>query len=173
SAEQDIRFDFPFSGRVALNGQYAFKRGYRLGFGVFYGDNNYVEPSTELAVGSAVTSYRYCEVGLELFQRIRIKAGGALLHNGLFCDLGVYGSRAWNRSERVVDNGMTFDNPVTTLFYNIKALQDYKWNYGVSARLVNDWYGIYANYRLNGLGKKVAPGEMLLPRLTIGLMLNF
>lgn len=175
NSEQGLQFHAPFSGRLGLNFQYAFKRWYRLGVGAFYGGNNFVAPSLELAAGSDVTTYKYRELGVEFFQRIRLTVGDASVLNGLFWDLGIYGSRGWNRSKRVVDNDKNINNPVETITYNILPLQAYKWNYGISTRLVSDKYkcGIFANYRINDLGKQPAPGEMLLPRLTIGLMLNF
>ena len=53
------------------------------------------------------------------------------------------------------------------------ALSAHTWNFGVTTRLCNDWYGFYARYRLNGIGQDPAAGKVLLPRLTVGLQLQF
>ena len=62
---------------------------------------------------------------------------------------------------------------MSTTYSDIDALSAYEWNFGVVTRLVNDWYGIYARYRLNGIGQDVAADKVLLPRLTVGLQLQF
>ena len=53
------------------------------------------------------------------------------------------------------------------------ALDAYRWNYGVTTRLTNDWFGVYARYRLNGLGQKLPESQVLLPRLEVGIQLCF
>ena len=55
----------------------------------------------------------------------------------------------------------------------LDALDGYKWNFGIVTRLTYDIIGIYARYRLNGIGSDPATGKILLPRLTIGLQLQF
>lgn len=113
----------------------------------------------------------YNEVGLELFQRVRLVPGG-FCGNGLHWDLGVYGSYGRTAYNLSVKMPAVYDEASVT-YSGLDALDAYKWNFGVVTRLVNDWYGIYARYRLNGIGKDVEAGKILLPRLTIGLMLTF
>lgn len=113
------------------------------------------------------------EVGLELFQRVRFRALG-LAGNGLHWDLGIYGSYGTN--EYTLSGTTTapsnYDEMSLTL-KEIDALKDHKWNFGVVTRLTYDWIGITARYRLNGIGQDVAANRILLPRLTIGLQLQF
>ena len=127
--------------------------------------NNYKDIDTRKAVVR--------EYGLEIFQRVRLVPGGMIGGNGLHWDLGIYGSFA--------TNSYTFEADVPTAvpseginynYSNLDALTDYRWNFGVVTRLVNDWYGIYVRYRLNGLGSDPAVGKVLLPRLTVGLLLQ-
>ena len=113
------------------------------------------------------------EVGLELFQRVRLVPGG-ICGNGLHWDLGVYGS--YGKADYTLSGKTTAPAPageVSTTYSDIDALSAYEWNFGVVTRLVNDWYGIYARYRLNGIGQDVAADKVLLPRLTVGLQLQF
>lgn len=113
------------------------------------------------------------EYGLEIFQRVRLVPGGMIGGNGLHWDLGVYGSYATNSYtfEATVPAAVPADK-VTYDYRNLDALTDYRWNFGVVTRLVNDWYGIYVRYRLNGIGSTPAASKVLLPRLTVGLLLN-
>ena len=171
--EQPVKFRAPFSTRVGINFQYALRRWYRLGVGLFYGKNNGVNLYDTPGLVKDKRVWAYEELGAELFQRIRLKPGGMLWHNGLFLDLGVYGSwGAHTRQFLFADNGNDLNNPTEATVHNPAAMQGYKWNYGVGVRLVNDWYGIFANYRLNGIGQEVAPTDILLPRLTVGIMVN-
>jgi subtilisin family serine protease len=182
-AEQDIRCKLPLSGIIGVNYQYGFKRWYRLGIGAFYATNNFVlNPSEKNPLDEAASwspNYaadkklvKYEEFGLEVFQRIRLKAGGEVFHNGLFWDLGLYGSCGWNKYEMTFSNIGTGQSMYMQLS-GISAMDDYSWNWGINTRFVNDWYGIYLRYRLNGLGKDVESGAILLPRLQMGLILNF
>ena len=118
-------------------------------------------------------SLTHQEVSLEIFQRVRLVPGG-ICGNGLHWDFGVYGS--YGRADYTL-SGNTISpapsNKVSTTYSGIDALDAYKWNFGVVTRLVNDWYGIYARYRLNNIGQNIEAGKILLPRLTVGILLNF
>ncbi len=113
------------------------------------------------------------EAVLEIFQRVRLVPGG-IFGNGLHWDLGIYGSLLADAYTLggLLPSGSTSAS-VSTEYALVDALSDHRWNFGVSTRLVNDWYGIYARYRLNSIGSDPAAGKVLLPRLTVGLLLNF
>ena len=114
------------------------------------------------------------EVSLELFQRIRFQPGG-LNHKGFHWDLGVYGSYGYSNyriKARLVGDGLIAGSREEILG-NPTALGGYRWNYGLATRLTYNYYGLYARYRLNGLGGEVAAEEVLLPRLEVGLQLMF
>ena len=118
-------------------------------------------------------SLLFSEVGLEFFQRVRLLPKG-LMGNGLHWDFGVYGS--FGADSYTLSGTMPSGAPAaqaSTTYGSADALSAYTWNYGVSTRLVNDWYGLYARYRLNGIGSDPAAGKVLLPRLTIGLLFQF
>ena len=118
-------------------------------------------------------SLTFDEISLELFQRVRLAAGG-ICGNGLHWDLGVYGSLGVDTY--TLEGTLPAGNSVkglSTQYTAAETLSDYRWNYGVTTRLVNDWYGIYARYRLNGIGSTPAPGKTLLPRLTVGILFTF
>ena len=113
------------------------------------------------------------EVGLELFQRIRLLPLG-VMGNGLHWDLGIYGSygsASYTLSGNTISPAPSSEVSIT--YSGIEALDAYKWNFGVVTRLTYDWIGIYARYRLNGIGQDVAADKVLLPRLTVGLQLTY
>ena len=113
------------------------------------------------------------EVGLELFQRVRLLPGG-IMGNGLHWDLGVYGS--FGTDTYTLSGTMPSGSPVTTSsssYTGADVLDAHRWNFGVVTRLCNDWYGLYARYRLNGIGSDPATGKLLLPRLTVGLYIQY
>ena len=113
------------------------------------------------------------EVGLELFQRVRLLPGG-IMGNGLHWDLGVYGSHGINSYtlSGTMPSGSSADE-LSTTYSGSDALSAHRWNFGVVTRLCNDWYGIYARYRLNGIGSDPDAGKVLLPRLTVGLYIQY
>ncbi len=164
----------------------AFSKAYCLGMSIdfnftHYRFNNASVNDMETALGVNPTtmdkvntrSLTHKEMGLELFQRVRLVPGG-ICGNGLHWDLGVYGSygsTSYTLSGKMPSPAVSSE--VSTTYIGIDALDAYEWNYGVVTRLVNDWYGIYARYRLNGIGKEVEAGKVLLPRLTVGLLLTF
>ena len=110
---------------------------------------------------------------IELFQRIRFRALG-LFSNGLHWDLGVYASGC---SDTYTLGGDTPDGSSSDYtehsYVDPTATDDYHISYGVVTRLTYDVIGIFARYRLEDLGKDPAPGKVLLPRLTVGLQLQF
>ncbi len=59
-----------------------------------------------------------------------------------------------------------------TTFRDLSSMEDYKHNWGVTTRFVRNVLGIYARYRLNGIGKEVQADKVQLPRLQVGLLLN-
>ncbi len=112
------------------------------------------------------------ETSIELFQRVRLVPGG-IMGNGLHWDLGVYGSLGLDSYTLGGKLSGAAAYSLETTYYRLDATDSYRWNYGIVTRLVNDWYGIYARYRLNGIGKDVAADKVLLPRLTVGILLTF
>ena len=111
------------------------------------------------------------EFSLEFFQRIRFVAGG-IAGKGIHWDLGVYGSFG----SPVYEVMGTTKDPATSygVHYKLitpKPLDAYRWNYGLTTRLTYDFVGIYARYRLTGIGDQLADDKVLLPRLEIGIQL--
>ena len=110
--------------------------------------------------------------GVELFQRVRITPGG-LFHKGLHWDLGIYG----NYSRDTYRLGGSHNGDIaasrTERVSGLDLLDGYRWNYGVTTRLTYDFFGIYARYCLTGIGQTPAAGQVVLPRLEVGLQLLF
>lgn len=107
----------------------------------------------------------------ELFQRVRFLAGG-LFHKGIHWDLGaylgVYGTTytiSYEQANDPIAAARTLKLEVPT------PTDDYLFVYGVTTRIAYDWIGIYARYRLNGIGQTPAAGHVVLPRLEVGLQL--
>lgn len=112
-------------------------------------------------------------INVELFQRIRLSALGLFGH-GLHWDLGLYASGESDEYTLGGDNPDGSSSSYTEHTYvDATATEDYHISYGVVTRLTYDVIGIYARYRLEDLGKDPAPGKVLLPRLTVGLQLQF
>ena len=110
------------------------------------------------------------EFGVELYQRVRLRPGG-IFHKGWHWDLGLYGNWSYNiyklKGQRNGDIAASRKQVLT----NLDILDGYRWNWGVTTRLSRDWFGIYARYRLNGIGKDVAADKVLMPRLEVGINL--
>ncbi len=166
----------------------AFGKSYCLGIGAEWANTTYnlkgMQPTAlEGLIGMAgvedamdKTRYRrvaFNEFSVELFQRVRLVAIG-LFGKGLHWDLGVYGS--YGGADYQV-KGVTVSGEVShrqrVSLIDLYALDAYHWNYGVTTRLTYDVIGLYARYRLNGIGQKPADGKALLPRLEVGLQLSF
>ena len=110
------------------------------------------------------------EISFELFQRVRFVPGG-MLHKGWHWDLGVYGS--WGYTRYILKGSRNGDVAAARkeVVTNFEQLDTYRWNYGVTTRFTYDAIGIYARYRLNGIGQQVPAGKVLLPRLEVGVQL--
>ena len=167
----------------------AFSKVYCLGVGIGYENSHYrfndasvnaLEASSPLvttALGAMsdidVRSLTFNEWSLELFQRVRLYPVG-MFSNGLQWDLGVYGSLGFNYYELAgkAPAGANVDN-THHILSGFDAMTEYKWNFGITTRLTYDVIGLYARYRFNSLGSDPTAGKVLLPRLTIGLQLQF
>lgn len=108
--------------------------------------------------------------GVELFQRVRIFPGG-LFHNGLHWDLGVYGNYSINTYRLGGSRNGDIAASRSQRVGGLDLLDGYRWNYGLTTRLTYDFIGIYARYCLTGIGQTPAPGQIVLPRLELGLQL--
>lgn len=115
------------------------------------------------------------EFGIELFQRVRLVPLG-LAGNGLHWDLGVYINTCYYRytiEGKIPAPAGANSIRSRTLYTFPDAADSYNWNFGVTTRLTYDWIGLYLRYRLNGIGKAPVTGEVLLPRLTMGVTLQY
>ncbi|MBR6048572.1 MAG: S8 family serine peptidase [Bacteroidales bacterium] len=174
--------------RMGLRVMRAFGKSYCVGLGFEYGSlwYNYrgMQPNAlEQQLGADLEAAAMDKVdrrclqfdlfGIELFQRIRLVPLG-LAGKGLHWDLGLYGNVAGNEytlSGNIKSSGLAEE--VTTNYKTLSALADYRFNYGVTTRISYDVIGIYARYRLNGIGQSPAAGRILLPRLEVGIQLQF
>ncbi len=169
--------------------QYRFSKAYGLGLGIEYYDihHNYRHkdapnaleqrlPGTASILTTATDIHKrhLLENGwaLELFQRVRLVPAG-LMHKGLHWDLGVYGGIR-GLAYRL---GYTMPNDTDAKkrelsFIDPTAVAGNKLFYGVTTRITYDIVGLYARYRLDGLGQPVATGQVALPRLEVGLSLS-
>lgn len=112
-------------------------------------------------------------LNLELFQRIRLRPLGFLGH-GLHWDLGVYLSGESDTYTLGGDKPAGISASYSERSYvDAAATTDYHISFGAVTRLTYDMIGIYARYRLEDIGKKPDVGKVLLPRLEVGLMLQF
>ena len=115
------------------------------------------------------------ELNLELFQRVRLVPLG-LAGNGLHWDIGVYISTCYYRY--TIEGKLPVPAGANTLQSRTRyaypdAADSYNWNFGVTTRITYDWIGLFVRYRLKDIGKTPAASEVLLPRLTIGLQLQY
>lgn len=157
---------------------YSLRRWYSLGFGlgVNFSDFTYKNAADPVASALSISGQHRgvledCNYALELFQRIRIIPGGSLTHNGLFWDLGIFG--AYNDTyynADFSDSGMPFQ--AHSSHYTDLAPYDLRWNWGITSRIVYDWIGLYARYRLGSYGTAGAL-SIGAPRLQVGVMVNF
>ncbi len=175
--------------RVGVRMQYHISKAYGLGLALEYGyaehqfngrDTNALE--SMLGVASTIDAAQKVmqresvsdQVSLELFQRVRFVPGGSLFHKGLHWDLGAYVTYAWNAYRLKYEQA---NDPIATSRFiqlnGVAPLSDHTFNYGVTTRVSYDWIGVYARYRLNGIGQAVPADKILLPRLELGLQLLF
>ncbi|MBP5516668.1 MAG: S8 family serine peptidase [Bacteroidales bacterium] len=186
SDEMESLFWSP-SIRGGLRGTYYFSKSYGWGIGASIGKVSYrfgdkigtadVTMGTDLIANAnfnGVESHKLevGELGLEIYQRVRLVPGG-LFHKGWHWDLGVYGNWSFNSyTIKGIYNGTQAERAELVLS-DMDALKNSRWNYGITTRITRDWFGIFARYRLNGLGKTVPANELCLPRLEAGLQMAF
>lgn len=185
--ELSARFWSP-AKRLGIRWQYKFSKSYGIGLGLEYGHVSYRynkrQPNElEQLIGldnvinaSDKVSRRKLNVGdwnLELFQRVRFMPGGQM-HKGLHWDLGVYVGYSFNNYRLAYSNS---NDPIaesrSLRLTTLSPLADQRLVYGVTTRLAYDIFGLYARYRLSGIGQPVSAGHVVLPRLEAGLQLLF
>ncbi|MBR3528801.1 MAG: S8 family serine peptidase [Bacteroidales bacterium] len=171
--------------RLGIRWTYHFSKSYGWGFGLEYGHVSYrlgdkIGSVDEIMYTDVMVDAMYKdltkhhinvgELGVELYQRVRIVPGG-IFHKGWHWDLGVYGSFCYNSYILRGTFKGDYGDHLSFRLRNITALDDYRWNWGVTTRISRDWLGLYARYRLTRIGKDVATGQLLPPRLEVGLQL--
>ncbi|MBQ3983555.1 MAG: hypothetical protein II633_07250, partial [Bacteroidales bacterium] len=119
------------------------------------------------------------ELGVELFQRVRIVPSGGLFANGVHWDLGVYGSYGWSKYALYYDQ-ISFATEASREYRNPSFIDNYRFNWGLTTRITYDWIGVYARYRMTHLTTSydVDPFnptsfKMEFPRLEVGLQICF
>ena len=113
------------------------------------------------------------QFSLEIYQRVRFLPGGQM-HNGLHWDLGGYVS--WANNIYRVEYSQNADGLAEKRdmrLNNVTPLRATRLLYGVTTRFTYDIIGIYARYNLQNLGKELVSDEVALPRLEVGLQLQF
>lgn len=185
--------EMPFSGwspatHIGFRLMRACGKSYSIGFGFEWARTTYnlkgmKSNRVDELVGMAGVEGNYSKVSyrrvvldefaIELFQRVRFVAGG-LFGKGIHWDLGVYGSFGSSSYEFKADpKGNAAAKSELMKMNDLKALSAYEYNYGVVTRFTYDAVGVYARYRLTGIGDKLADDKALLPRLEVGLQLCF
>ena len=173
---------------IGFRWQYKFTKAYGIGIGLEWRevDHTYRKdaPANDLEqlmpeVNNTVNTasklisreLKECGFNFELFQRVRFVPAG-LFHKGLHWDLGAYcgyGATSYTISYEQANDPiaaartLTLTQPVPT--------DDYGFVYGVTTRINYDWIGVYARYRLNGIGQATPAGHVVLPRLELGIQL--
>lgn len=179
------------SARIGVRWQYHFSKSYGIGIGIEYGNTsirfdrndlnanileNAIGMGTTIAAADKIYERKVYldQFSVELFQRIRFVPGGSIAHKGLHWDLGGWFSFAMNEYR------IGYHNPAETYagghyeqLHSVAPLMDHTWIYGVTTRVTYDWIGVYARYRLNGIGQQAAAGQVTLPRLEVGLQMMF
>lgn len=112
------------------------------------------------------------QLGLEIYQRVRFVPGG-MMHKGWHWDLGVYGTWGFDVYKLKGSHEGDIAGSRKEVVRWMDAMDGYRWNWGLTTRISRDWLGVYARYRMNGIGKEVAANKVLLPRLEVGLQLAF
>ena len=185
--------EMPFSGwspatHIGFRLMRAYGKSYSIGIGFEWARTTYnlkgmKSNRVDELVGMAGVEGNYSKVtyrrvaldefAIELFQRVRFVAGG-LFGKGIHWDLGVYGSFGSSSYEFKADTkGNAAAKSELMTMSDLKALSAYEYNYGVVTRFTYDAVGVYARYRLTGIGDKLADDKALLPRLEVGLQLCF
>ena len=176
--------------RVGIRRARMFTKAYGWGIGVEYGCSSYRFGDktqsntldrllgTDALVENADKIHRHRaevnQVSFEIFQRVRFVPGGGLFHKGLHWDLGGYVSTAYNVYQvKYSNNNDLMAESRDLRLNNVYPLRGTKLLYGVATRLTYDYFGIYARFNLQNLGKELSPDEVSLPRLELGLQLVF
>ena len=125
-------------------------------------------------MGNIWLSASGAEAHIILMEDLRFQPGG-LNHKGFHWDLGVYGSLGYTtyRIKGTIEGDGTIAAAREEILEGPTALDAYNFNFGLATRLTYHYYGLYARYRLNGIGSEVKADEVLLPRLEVGLQLMF
>ncbi|MBR1550294.1 MAG: S8 family serine peptidase [Bacteroidales bacterium] len=175
--------DWRFGARLLR----AFSKSYCIGMALDFGFSNYRYNDldvnaleADLGITQAkidnfddidVRRVRLTEISLELFQRVRLLPLG-IAGKGLHWDLGIYGSIGEPDYNLHGEDPSVHASSVEYNYNYVDALDGYNLNFGAVTRLSYDWIGIYARYRLNGIGSDPEAGKFLLPRLSVGLLLQ-
>lgn len=175
---------FHFGGRLMR----AFGKAYCLGIGLEYVGTHYNLPKDQanaldnlyqvVTSGVAKKQYYYKEFNVELFQRIRLVAGG-ILGKGLYWDLGVY--MGWDNAYYNIrydsypysdDVRMSFKVPTDHIDDGYRVFVP---NWGVTTRVGYDCLALYARYRMSRWMVYGETSRFLsnLPCLEVGLQLVF
>ncbi len=181
---------FSITNRLGIRLMRAFLKPYCIGLGAEWGMANYNliaarGNNLDNALGLNTIDIRkkrmrQGEVTLELFQRVRLVAGG-LFHRGIYWDLGVYGSYNYYRYDVTTKTNLDVAESAETHFRHLDFTDAYAWNWGVTTRIGYDIVALYARYRLTNrfAADKTfatpAPTDFYLhlPRLEIGLQLTY
>ncbi len=173
--------------RIGARWQYRFTKAYGWGLAVEYGHSAFRFGSEANRLDSLaamdddlrwldkkVSQHKVYlgELGIELFQRVRFVPLG-MQHKGLHWDLGVYGNWGYNSYRLKGSHNGDIASSRKETVRGLDMLDGYRWNWGVTTRLSYDMIGIYARYRLNGIGSEVPAGKVLLPRLEAGVQVMF
>ncbi len=176
--------------RIGWRRTFHFTKAYGWGYAIEYGNTSFRfddkanQLDTLIAMDGHVTALdkevakhrvNLGEVGIEIYQRVRFLPAG-MLHKGLHWDLGVYGSWGFNAYKLKGSSLVDFATTRKEVLRNIDPLSEYQWNWGITTRLTYNIIGVYARFRLNGIGSgdrlnlwNTAPQKVNLPRLEAGL----
>lgn len=176
----ELTVTFADAGRVGFRLLTALSKTYCLGFGLEYGHSEYALTTDHAApfewlVVPTPTSRRLKlnEWSLELFQRVRLAPGGQLSGRGIHWDLGLYGSLTTdNYVIKWQPDGLPYASEERT-YKDLSSLGQHRINYGLTTRFGYSILAVYARYRLNTLIQKPTSPDVALPRLEVGLQLNF
>ena len=172
----DANMKYSFGTRFGIRYLYSFKKWYSLGVGIDVGTQDFIyrpenlntwDNSLGLPVNNNVVDrdFDFGCTSLELFQRVRFKAGGSFRHKGFHWDLGVYGGVQYstymvtfNENENANSGGQV------NYYYSVKPA-DKLFQWGLTTRLVWDFIGIYGRYRMS-------QPDLDLPRLEFGIQIS-
>ncbi len=186
NGELDHNFWSP-AKRIGIRNTYYFTKAYGWGFALEYGHSSlrFGDEANRLdSLAAMDDDVRWLdkkvskhklnlgEVGIEIYQRVRLRPGG-LLHKGWHWDLGVYGNWAHNAYKLKGGHNGDIASSRKEVVRNLDLLDGYRWNWGVTTRLTYDFIGLYARLRLNDIGQEVTAGQFILPQLEAGIQIAF